>query len=336
MLATSSTNSLDGAPQVAEGDCTCAIVVNWNGWRDTVDCLHSLLGLKEGPLRVIVCDNGSTDGSVSELDAWLGRCLQRQASRDGVLAYAPVRRSCDALSVHVLPLPQNLGYAGGVNAGLDWAQAQWSPRGFWILNNDVQAQPGALQALLAAHARTPRAGICGSVLLDWDDPARIQAVAGMYRRWLGVGWHDTNMPRDGADVSHALDYPVGASMYVSAEYLQQVGRMDPSYVLYYEEMDWTERGRQMGYQPVVALGSRLRHKEGASTGSRGGVRHKSMLSERYGVINRLRITRKFWPYYLPLVWLSLLLVAMERTVHGERARARLVLRLMMSPRQWMR
>jgi GT2 family glycosyltransferase len=198
----------------------------------------------------------------------------------------------------------------------------------------VQAQPGALDALVAAHASVPDAGICGSVLLEWDEPERIQAVAGIYRRWLGVGWHDKALPV--GNVSLAVDYPVGASMFVDAGYLEKVGLMDPTYFLYFDEMDWAERGRQQGFRPLVALKSRVRHKEGASTGSRGGVRRKSMLSERYGVINRLRITRKFWPHYLPVVWSSLLLVILDRLLHGENARAALVLRLMFSPSRWWR
>ena len=125
-------------------------------------------------------------------------------------------------------------------------------------------------------------------------------------------------------------------MYVTTEYLDKVGLMDPGYFLYFEEMDWAERGRQHGYRPLVALGSRLRHKEGASTGSHGGVRNKSLLSERYGVINRLRITRKFWPLLLPVVWSSLFLVILDRLVHGELKRAWLVLRLMLSPWHWLR
>jgi hypothetical protein len=52
------------------------------------------------------------------------------------------------------------------------------------------------------------------------------------------------------------------------------------------------------------------------------VRNKSLLSERYGVVNRLRITRKFWPHYLPVVWASLLLVLGDRLAHGEVERAR--------------
>lgn len=312
----------------------CTVVVNWNGWRDTLVCLESLFALGGTAMRVIVCDNGSTDSSVAEIDRHLRERQPRWRPAAGEPGVENPAAGAGVLSVHLLRLQENLGYAGAINAGIRWARQQWAPRGFWLLNNDVLALPGALDTLVAAHAAVPDAGICGSVLLEWDEPGRIQAVAGIYRRWLGVGWHDTRLPADGSDVSLAVDYPVGASMYIGAEYLDTVGMMDPGYFLYCEEMDWAERGRRQGYRPLVALKSRLRHKEGASTGSRGGVRGKSLLSERYGVINRLRITRKFWPYYVPVVWASLFAVVFDRVVHGEGARAWLVLRLMFSPRQW--
>lgn len=311
----------------AQADATCAVVVNWNGWRDTVTCLESLVRLREGPLRVLVCDNASRDDSVAQLRAWIAR--HAQASQHTVAAEG-------VLEVQLLACAANLGYAGGLNAGIRWAQAHWQPRRFWLLNNDIEVQPGALRALLAAHAAVPDAGICGSILLDWDRPEQVQAVGGIYRRWLGVGWHRTDLPAGGGDVLLEIDYPVGASLLATQDYLDRVGLMDDSYFLYYEEMDWVERGRRHGFRPVVALGSRLRHKEGASTGSHGGVRRKSLLSERYGVINRLRITRKFWPHWLPVVWLSLGLVAADRIAHREFARAALVLRLMFSPREWRR
>ena len=325
---------------LADGDssspnATCVVVVNWNGWRDTVVCLESLFAMGSAPMRVVVCDNGSTDSSVPELERYLRDRLPQWPPAAGEPGFQNPQPGVGVLSVHLLRLPANLGYAGGLNAGIQWARTRWAFRGFWLLNNDVQAQPGALDALVAAQDSVPDAGICGSVLLEWDEPERIQAVAGIYRRWLGVGWHDKELPPAGGDVSLAVDYPVGASMYVSADYLDKVGPMDAGYFLYCEEMDWAERGRRQGYRPLIALKSRLRHKEGASTGSRGGVRNKSLLSEHHGVVNRLRITRKFWPHYLPVVWSSLALVVLDRLLHGEMARAALVLRLMFSPSLWL-
>ena len=294
-----------------------AVVVNWNGWRDTIPCVRSLLAQQEVALRIVVCDNGSSDDSFARLEDWAA----------GLPAHERPR-------VHLLHLSRNLGYAGGLNEGIRWARANWPARLFWLLNNDVDADPAALRELLAARERVRNAGLCGSVLLEWDEPSRVQAVGGRYRKWLGVGWHE-KAPADAAGgVCLTMDYPVGASLLVADDYLDRVGMMEDTYFLYGEEVDWVERGRRAGFRPVIALRSRLRHKEGASTGSTGGVRRKSLLSEHYGVVNRLRLTRQFWPQYLPLVWLSLWVVTLDRLVHREFARAALVVRLMFSPRLW--
>lgn len=293
----------------------CAIVVNWNGWRDTLACVDSLLALAQAPGTIVVCENGSSDDSARRLAEGL-------AQRGG--------------TVHLLQLHANLGYAGGLNAGIAWARERTQARWFWLLNNDLCALPGALSELLAAHRQVPGAGLVGSVLLEWDAPSPVQAVGGRYRKWLGVGVHATAVVDAPDGVCLAMDYPVGASLLVGTEYLDRVGPMEDSYFLYYEEIDWVERGRRHGLRPVIALRSRLRHKEGASTGSQGGVRHKSLLSEHYGVVNRLRVTRRFWPQYLPVVWASLLAVAADRVLHREYPRAALVLRLMFSPRLWLR
>lgn len=265
---------------------------------------------------------------------WAHRQLRGWSQADGGFVSLDPARGIQ--SIHFLPLATNLGYAGGLNAGIEWARQRWSFQGFWLLNNDVYAEPGALAALVAAASTVPRAGICGSVMLEWDDPARVLAVAGMFSKWLGVGWRANDVPAGPDDVAFEFDFPVGASMFVRTEYLEQVGPMDASYFLYNEEMDWVERGRRRGFIPIVALKSRLRHREGASTGSHGGARGKSLLSERYGVINRLRITCKFWPWLLPVVWASLAAVVLDRLLHRENERALLVLRLMASPSLWLR
>lgn len=307
-----------GSMPAAPPPAVSAVVVNWNGWRDTIPCVRSLLAQQEVDLHIVVCDNGSTDDSIARLEDWAAGLPAHEGSR-----------------LHLLHLGHNLGYAGGLNEGIRWAQAHWPARLFWLLNNDVDADPAALRELLAARERVRDAGLCGSVLLEWDEP-RVQAVGGRYRKWLGVGWHEKTTLDAAEGVCLTMDYPVGASLLVSHDYLDRVGMMEETYFLYGEEVDWVERGRRQGYVPVVALRSRLRHKEGASTGSVGGVRGKSLLSERYGVVNRLRVTRKFWPWLLPVVWSSLLLVALDRLVHGEWARALLVMRLMFSPREWSR
>ena len=330
---------------VRGGNEFCVVVVNWNGWQDTICCLHSLFAVVENCLEIVVCDNGSSDDSVERLTDWV-------MSQGGVvrpLDYSVGKDVCGVCfegdfsgalkSIHLLRLDKNFGYAGAINRSISWGREVLKARDFWLLNNDVKVDTQALVTLVAAARSAPEIGLCGSVLLDWDNPQSVQAIGGMFRRWLAVGWHKKEIQFGGTereDIFFDIDYPVGASLFVTHEYLETVGLMDEGYFLYYEEMDWVERGRRHGFRPAVALKSYVEHKEGASTGSHGGVRRKSPLSERYGVINRLRITRKFWPHYLPVVWSSLLLVVLDRLVHGEWARARLVLQLMFEPQRWIR
>jgi GT2 family glycosyltransferase len=321
-----------------------AAVINWNGWRDTVICLRSMFALVGPPVNVVVCDNASTDGSFAHLLEWLcGEAGGRMESRAlvGELAQLVIVRGSFGAAVkgvYLLALPENHGYAGGANRCISWGRAALGARDFWVLNNDIKVHPDALAALVSVTTSMPGIGLCGSVLMDWDDPQRVQAIGGNYCRWIASGSHFTQLPSGAAGAGKdflPLDYPVGASLFITHSYLEAVGLMDETYFLYYEEIDWAQRGRSHGFTPGVALRSLVQHREGASTGSHGGVRKKSLLSERYGVVNRLRVTRKFWPSCLPLVWMSLWLVLLDRVAHAEWRRARLVLKLMFTPRLWL-
>lgn len=326
-----------------KNDLVLVVVINWNGWRDTLACLQSMQGLAGPRFEVVVCDNGSTDGSEAVLREWALECFS--PARERVAEIGPdarvnaiqgdagqPARSFDR--VHLMRLPENLGYAGAINRCIEWGRGTFDPGHYWILNNDVAFEPGALREVLEASRSTPDIGLCGSVLLEWDEPHQVQALGGRFNRLLAVGRHLKQAPartRTSHEIFFDIDYPIGASMLVSRAFLDSVGPMDEGYFLYYEEVDWAQRGRERGFRPAVALRSRIRHKEGASTGSHGGLRCKSILSEHYGVVNRLRFTRRFFPAALPVVWLSLLLVAAERAAHREWQRACLVLRLMFSP-----
>lgn len=292
---------------------------------------------------LVICDNGSNDDSIEQLTSWLAGNTSSTGQVHTPLGSGihltrfngPFSKAVQ--KVYLLRLPKNFGYAGAINHCITWGQKALSTRDFWLLNNDVRVNPQALAELISVARSAPDIGFCGSVLLDWDHPEAVQAIGGLYRRCLAVGRHMLVLPAGSDTYGGAffnIDYPVGASLFVTHEYLEAVGMMDDSYFLYYEEMDWAERGRRLGFRPAVALRSLVQHKEGASTGSHGGVRNKSLLSERYGVINRLRITQKFWPQYLPVVWCSLWLVMLDRLTHGEWDRAGLVLKLMFSPWRW--
>lgn len=329
-----------------------AIVLNWRGWADTVECLESLLRTDPAPAMVIVCDNASGDGSVDRIRDWAAGRLEAPLPGDPALRHLttpplpkPIpllegpriadARVFDAAPGGGTPLVMietggNLGYAGGNNVGIRFALGQPEIDAVWILNNDTVVSPGALGELIRETEATG-AGICGSTLLYYDRPSVVQTLGGAsYNARIGLPKHiGEGEPLVRAptpdEVRARLDFVNGASMLVTRALIEDVGLMDESYFLYFEELDWALRagGRYtLGY----AQASVVFHKEGRSIDTRGSDR-KSELSDRYFHRNRLEITRRYFPASLWTVRLALLATAARRAARGQWGRVRLILDL---------
>lgn len=285
--------------------CT-AVVLNWNGWRDTLGCVLSLLRAEPAPGRIVVCDNGSTDDSLPRLQAAL-----RAAAGDGLQCTDRAgadRADAAAARLWLVANGANLGYAGGNNVGLRLALRDPACSHVWILNNDTEVAPDALARALERMAAQPGIGLCGSTLVYAHDRQTVQAWGGSaHSRWtgrtrhLGAQGRLADVPADPTAVEARMACVVGAAMLVRREWLETVGLMTEDYFLYFEEMDWAARatGRfGLGWAPR----SIVFHKEGASIGTRahGG----SPLSMYYLFRNRLRFAWRFHRAFMPAVLLA--------------------------------
>ncbi|MFN3819224.1 glycosyltransferase family 2 protein [Blastomonas sp.] len=303
-------------------------IVNWRNAADTIACLESLHHLADDDVMIVVCDNGSGDGSVDKLVAWANGTLAGWGRsfrlwQDGELPAAPPR---DYLNI--IAGAQNLGFAGGNNLCIRLALADPGIEGVWLLNNDTEVLPGSLAALRARMAEDARIGICGSTLVYHHDKTTVQAVAGRYDIARGAGGEigqgstlATLPPR--GQVEAEMSYPPGASMLASRQFIDSVGLMEESYFLYFEELDWTLRGKPdftVGWAPE----SVVFHKEGGSIGTDGRSR-PSDLSLYYNLVNRLRIARRFAPGSVPVNVARLGAIAMKYLLSGDRRAARIAL-----------
>lgn len=310
------------------------IVVNWNGWRDTIECLESLERLDYPEVGFVVCDNGSTDGSLERIRDWaLGRRISfAEMDRAEAEAGGNPRRSVKLALVHV---GENLGFAGGNNVGLHYALAQ-DARFCWLLNNDTVVEPDALTQLVVRIEQDRRIGICGSSILYYHSRDRIQALGGgYYYPWLGLPWHYGRFTVWGKSrklqsrAESRMNYVEGASMLVSREFLAEVGLLNEEYFLYFEEADWAQRARGrflLGYAPQ----SVVYHKVGSSIGTCRNPARKSFVCDFYNIRNRIVFSRRYHPAALPGVYLVLSVEALLRILLGKWDRAAMILRLMLS------
>jgi len=317
----------------------CILVLNWNGWQDTIECLESVFRLDYPSYHVIVCDNGSEDGSLEYIKAWAEGRLDVALPKDNPLRHLssppvskPVayveydreqaecggdRQDKDCRLV-LIQTGGNLGFAGGNNVGMRYALARDDFEYVWLLNNDTVVKPDTLSHLVQRMAVKPDAGMCGSTLLYYDKPENVQALGGArFNKWLGVSRHigllqPADQPVDALHIERRIAYIIGASMLVSKAFLQQIGLMSEDYFLYLEEFDWilSAKGR---YTLAYAPASAVYHKEGRSTGGNGlAPADRSLVSDYYGLRNRLILARKFFPISMPSVWFGILASSLNR------------------------
>ncbi|MHB1319468.1 MAG: glycosyltransferase family 2 protein [Anaerolineae bacterium] len=220
-----------------------AIVLNWNNASDTLACLASL-AQQDAPHNVLVVDNGSTDDSVARIAA----------------AFP---------AVEILQMGENLGYAGGNNAGIRKALEDGAEC-IVLLNNDTVADPAMLTGLVEVMRTDSAIGAVSPKILYYDDPGRIWCAG------ASIDWRTGSTRRLCADEVDAdrldtepvdVDFGSGCALMLRREALESVGLLDEDFFLYYEETDWCVRAAVQGWRVVCVPGARVFHKVSASLGA---------------------------------------------------------------------
>lgn len=236
------------------------VIVNYRTADLVIDCLRSLSAqiADLGKACVVVVDNNSDDGSVAKLTAGV--------KREGWSPWA-----------NIMPLDKNGGFAFGNNASIRIALASTAPVDYvMLLNPDTVPLSGAIKALVDFMDAHPDVGIAGSQLKnangdvecsahtfpsplsELDGAARLGMLSRLLHRYV-VSHPSRALP-------HPCNWVSGASMIIRRQVIEDVGLMDESYFLYFEEVDFCRRAHQAGWQCWYVPDSRVIHLEGASTG----------------------------------------------------------------------
>lgn len=321
------------------------LLLNWQGWELTLECMESLLRQDYPDFQVILCDNGSADDSVERFRAWARGDQPSPVSGEGALAELvtppvakPValvehdRAAAEAggspgdadARVLLFHTGANLGFAGGNNVGLRYALARADAAYVWVLNNDTVVAPDALSRMVLEAESNPAVGMVGSKLLYFDAPDVIQAAAGgRLMRWNGMTRLVGGGERDRGqwDRPVELDYVHGASLLASTKMCVEVGLFDEAYFAYSEEVDWAIRAREAGWTLSYAPAARVWHKENRTIGV------KSARQDYHSVKSAMILVSKFYPKLFPLmVAYSVYRSLLPKVVRRQPERMRAVLR----------
>lgn len=226
------------------------VVLNWNRREDSAECLESLRALAYPDYKVLLVDNGSTDGSVGFL-----------------------RERFD--EVTVIENERNLGFAEGNNVGIRRA-LEMNAEFVLLLNNDTTVEADLLTKLVAAARADETIGIIGPQINNYYRRDRISFAGGRLTMLWGWSWHIGNHTKDRGQFTGLIDqdYQTGAAMMLSRKLLTDVGMFDADYVSYCEDSDLSLRARAAGYRVVCCRDALVYHKISRSTGG-GLTPHKA-------------------------------------------------------------
>lgn len=269
------------------------VVLNWNGWPDTVECLASLASATYPTFDVIVVDNASRDDSLEQITSWLEErglpwSLAELNGRNAPLVskHVTARRATGLQEVLIIASSANLGFCAGNNVAMETAFRRGSEH-VVLLNNDTVCDGEFLEPLVEV-AEQPDVGLVGGVILYADDPDTIWWAGGRFLPLLETRRDYDRRPL--AEFHRRMpfetDWVSGCAMLVPRRVFERVGGYDEDFFIWSEEWDISLRVRRHGYRLMVAPRSRIYHKVARSLGD------LSPLSYYYATRNRLLLKRK--------------------------------------------
>ncbi len=249
------------------------VIPNYNGKHFLEDCLQSIEEFAPKDVKVLVIDNGSTDGSVSYLE--------------------------DNKQIESVFLKENSGFCHAVNLGIQMAKTKY----VILLNNDTKICAGYVQELVKRMESDERIFSVSPKMLMMHDPSRIDNAGDFYSAlgWAkarGVGKAELDYDQGGEIFSACA----GAAIY-RREAFEQVGYFDESHFAYLEDVDLGYRARLCSYLNFYEPKARVEHVGSGSTGSRHNE-FKVSLSARNNVFMIWK-NMPLWQIFLNSIFLFL-------------------------------
>lgn len=321
------------------------VLVNHNGYLDTIECLESIMKQRYSTFQAIVVDNSKTDSSLKQISKWsTGQYNEKVTTQFPEIIYPPSTKPISSVIVYekdffdkefterliLVKALQNNGFAAANNIALRYIQKFGSMEDLiWLLNNDTMISKGTMQDIINkvnTYNEDKHRTLFGTPLLEYYEPKKIQAVGGKYNIFFGL----TSHIGEGLDYNNMInvnqfkvDYPMGASMLITKFFLKKVGLLNEEYFLFFEEIDWALRAEKQGYEVKILDIYSVYHKQGESTKNK--YKNKGLKNEFIDLTytrSRIAFAKNFYKKYTYLVAFSILtLTVVNRIRKGGLKRA---------------
>lgn len=296
------------------------IILNWNGWKNTIECLESLFQIEYGNYNVIIVDNHSEDDSLERIMDYCRGNLKTSSSffkyrsdnkpihvlkHDNTEVKGIKQVSPDFLDypsdrkLIIIENDKNYGYAEGNNIGIRYSFKILKSDYIMLLNNDTIVNKDFLVKLIRFAEDEDEIGIIGPKIYYYDNPVIFNSAGGIikWRSGTGVNIGIGEIDRGQFDEVNSVDCLLGACILIKSSVLRRIGLLDKKFFLLLEETDFCLRAKKAGYKIIFFPESVIYHKEGFSG-------QLSPLNLYYRYRNRLLFFKKHQPPFKVYLFIS--------------------------------
>lgn len=304
------------------------VILNWNGWRDTIECLESIYDLTYWNFSVIVVDNDSKDDSVDEIKKYCegkskveSRFLQYSSINKPIKTFEFTReeagilgegKSADfqqARTLFIIKNERNYGFAEGNNIGIKFATRALEPDYFLLLNNDTVVDPNFLTSLVSVGEADKSIAILGPKIYYYEYEGRtdvIWAAGGMINPLTEMVYRSVGATeRDQGQYEKIEERPwcSGAAMLIRGGWAVKFP-LNSSYPFGHEDVEYCMEAVRRGAKVVYVPGSKVWHKVGASKKKTGYIIGRDVSG--YFLFLKENFPRSVYFYHLGLFCLTTL------------------------------
>ena len=247
------------------------IVLNYNGKHHLSYCLPTLCQMRYSNYKIVIVDNGSTDGSIA---------LIKKHFQD----------------IAIIETNKNIGYAGGNDVGIEYAK-RLHAEFVVLLNNDTKVHPDFLRAMASFASVHPKAGIFVGKYYFMGTQT-FQRVGGGYftkdEKWgKNIGTNEKDKGQ--YDQPIKIDYVYEAAFVVRTSLFERIGLIDPLWQFSYEGPDLCKRAAKFNIETWYVPEAKVEHEVGGSTRKRNFSLHLKIAR------NRFRFLLKHYSFHEALV-----------------------------------
>ena len=238
------------------------IIVNWKQYQLTKLCLYSLQKIKYDNYQIILIDNESNPKELKKIKNQFDKII-------------------------TFPNQKNLGFTGANNIGIEYAIKN-DFEYVMLINNDTEVEKNFINPLIELLEKNQNFGAAQPLILNYYNRNKVWSAGGFLNKFFGY----TYMIKSPEGIKKNIDWITGCCFFLRTDVIKKIGLLDEKFFAYYEDVDWSIRIKNAGYDLAFVKSSVVYHHGSKSSKNESNEGTLSPFVHYLNIRNHIFLLRK--------------------------------------------